>query len=88
MENLKVEEEQNLIAPEAMGGGQTYGLSSRDGGTDAGALGILLQTTSAGVAIPEFQNASGGFPFLSPHSASKDLISSNPCYAIPSCWKH
>lgn len=53
-----------------------------------GALGILLQVTSAGAVIPEFQNASGGFPFLSPHSSSKDLISSNPLYEIPSCWKH
>lgn len=39
LENLKVEEEQNLIAPEAMAGGQTYGLSRRDGWTDARSTG-------------------------------------------------
>lgn len=85
-----MEEEQSPTAPEAMGGEQPWGLSSREqmDGPMPGALGILLQVTPTGAAIPDFLNVSGGFPFPSPHSFSKDLMSSNPLCEIPSCWKH
>lgn len=58
--------------------GRHTGFLAEMDGLMPGALGILLQVTSARAAIPEFQNPRGGFPFLSPHSSSKDFISSNP----------